>query len=655
MALPLLLVCLVEVSLRWAGYGYPTDFLIRGEVKGVPSWISNAKFGWRFFPRWLSPTPHPVVTPLAKAPGAHRIFVLGESAAMGFPAPEYGFSRMLEALLQDRFPGEKIEVVNVSMVAINSNAVLPIARNCTSKSGDLWVVYMGNNEVIGPFGAQGLFGGRAPSLPLIRANLALRRLRLVQFVDSALSGLRRNRDLPPQWKGMQMWKARIPRDDPSLTRVQHNFEDNLRAIVRAGQNAGIPLIVCTVGCNLRDCSPFASLHRTGLSSAQLTTWQAAFDTGTKEEAAGQYAEAVTHYADAARTDSHYAELQFRLGECSLELGQLAQAKIYLEQAKDEDALQFRPDSRLNQVIRKVMAENHRTPMRLLDAQELFAVHSTNGIPGRELFYEHVHLTPAGNYLLARATAALASDLILPNLTGAAALSRGGWLDQTECERRIGLTDWGRYKALETIERLAQDPPFTVQSIQARRQKELGEALKRLRPAIHSAGLRRAAQAVQEALRGRPEDADLHRVLASILETDGANDRAEREWREVIALRPFAALPYLNLALLLSSEGRDAETAQLLAECLRRDPYNADAHGELGMLMLKVQRPKEAMAHLREVLRQQPDSVSGHLLLGRAYLSLGDNSSALGQFQRVEEIDPGNQEASALLRGINSPK
>ena len=46
----------------------------------------------------------------------------------------------------------------------------------------------------------------------------------------------------------------------------------------------------------------------------------------------------------------------------------------------------------------------RTLPDLLDAEALFATNGPPGGPGAELFYEHVHLTPEGNYLLARAVA-----------------------------------------------------------------------------------------------------------------------------------------------------------------------------------------------------------------------------------------------------------
>ena len=41
---------------------------------------------------------------LEKPPGTYRIFILGESAAMGDPEPAYGAGRYLEALLRERYP-----------------------------------------------------------------------------------------------------------------------------------------------------------------------------------------------------------------------------------------------------------------------------------------------------------------------------------------------------------------------------------------------------------------------------------------------------------------------------------------------------------------------------------------------------------------------
>src|ERR1700677_2876533 len=159
-AVPLFLLALVEVALRLAGYGYPTAFLLSSVNQGRRTFVQNNRFGWRFFGKRKSRTPDAISILQDKPPGAIRIFVFGESAAFGDPQPEFGLPRVLQATLSLRHPEMKFEVVNAAMTAINSHAILPIARDCARASGDIWVIYMGNNEVVGPFGAGTVFGSQ---------------------------------------------------------------------------------------------------------------------------------------------------------------------------------------------------------------------------------------------------------------------------------------------------------------------------------------------------------------------------------------------------------------------------------------------------------------------------------------------------------------
>ena len=146
---PLLFFGLLEAGLRIGGYGYPTNFFVGPDANGA--YTPNTWFGWRFFPETLYRKPaHSLVS--AKPAGTIRIFVLGSSAAFGVPDPSFSFGRILEVMLGQRYPDVKFEVVNAAMAAINSHVVLDIARDCATHEPDLFVVYMGNNEVIGPYG-----------------------------------------------------------------------------------------------------------------------------------------------------------------------------------------------------------------------------------------------------------------------------------------------------------------------------------------------------------------------------------------------------------------------------------------------------------------------------------------------------------------------
>ena len=361
--------------------------------------MENPKFGWRFFPPAVARTPQPLSLAAAKPPDSIRIFVLGESAAMGDPEPAYGFARQLERLLTARDPSHKFEVVNTAMTAINSHVLREIARDCAPRQGDFWVIYAGNNEVVGPFGAGTVFGRPAPGLAVIRAGLLLKSTRLGQWLGS----LRPHSGGPQEWQGMEMFlRNQVRRDAPSLQIVQANFARNLAALTGLGRRSGATVLLATVPVNLQDSPPFASQHRPGLSAAQLDHWNQGFARGCTAQAAGRWADAVAAYSQAGQLDVEFAELPFRRAVCELALGQTNPAAADFLLARDLDTLRFRADSRINQTIRQVAADQGAL---LIDAEQACARQSPGSIPGESLFYDHVHLNFTGNYLVAALFAA----------------------------------------------------------------------------------------------------------------------------------------------------------------------------------------------------------------------------------------------------------
>src|SRR5437762_2677865 len=115
------------------------------------------------------------------------------------------------------------------------------------------------------------------------------------------------------------------------------------------------LLLCTVGVNLQDCPPFASLHRPDLSPADETTWNGLYAAGVSLETEGRWADAAAQYQEAGRRDDGFAELHFRLARCWLALGRDAEARDHFQKASDEDALRFRADRQINRIIREAAA------------------------------------------------------------------------------------------------------------------------------------------------------------------------------------------------------------------------------------------------------------------------------------------------------------
>lgn len=440
---------MIEGALRIFHVGHATALMEPCTVHGQATTCYNLFFAAPFFPPGIIKTPQFFSLSPNKPANTYRIVILGESAAMGDPDFAYGFGRYLEVMLRERFPGMRFEVVNTGMVAINSHVSRIIARELSDYHPDLYLVYAGSNEVVGPYGPGTVLTNSSMTPAMIQASIIARSSRIGQLLSESGKP-------PGDWRGMEMFlNKQVRADSPRMPQVYANFDRNLREIAKIASRAGAQVLFSTIATNLRDCSPFGSLHRATLTPDLLQTWMDLVQRGETAELSNSYPEALTFYLDAAGIDDRYAELQFRIARCYQTLGDYPAATQRYEMARDLDTLRFRADSRINEIIRTV-ATSSGSHVHLLDTQALFARESHNGIAGSELLYDHVHLTPLGSYLLAgSAFEVIAKSLPSSNQKPAPPT-------QAECERLLALTGHDRARvASEMVERL-QKPPFTTQ-------------------------------------------------------------------------------------------------------------------------------------------------------------------------------------------------
>ena len=163
----------------------------------------------------------------------------------------------------------------------------------------------------------------------------------------------------------------------------------------SSKGPGVKTILSTVAVNLRDCPPLGSLHRSGLTASETARWETAYTNGAAAEDGGRFDAAVRAYGEAARIDDHFADLHFRLARARLALGQTNQAREQFGLARDWDAIQFRSDRRINEIIRQTAASREAGGVRLLDAEKIFRLgkpgerrgRSRGGVvPGRRPFH-----------------------------------------------------------------------------------------------------------------------------------------------------------------------------------------------------------------------------------------------------------------------------
>src|SRR5262249_3846466 len=122
-----------------------------------------------------------------------------------------------------------------------------------------------------------------------------------------------------------------------------------------------------------------------------------------------------------------------------------------------DSLRFRADSKINEINRS--AAHSFTGTGLVDADAIFAKESQNSIIGSDLVYEHVHLTPRGSYVLARAMfLEIANQISRPGHS----LQADDVPSQAECERLLAFTKFDHSRVTNEMLRRLQEPPFTNQ-------------------------------------------------------------------------------------------------------------------------------------------------------------------------------------------------
>jgi tetratricopeptide (TPR) repeat protein len=671
---PLMILIVLEIALRMGGYGHSTGFFRRVRVGNEAYLRENDGFALRFFPPELTRAPSAIFIRESKPTNTFRIFILGESAAMGDPEPAFGAGRYLQVLLNERYPGMRFEIVNTGVTAINSHVIRAIARDCAREQGDLWIIYMGNNEMVGPYGAATVFGAQAPPLALVRFKLAAEQTRIGQLAMNVAGKIRGRKNRPaPSWGGMQMFtENQVMPDDPRKETVYRNFQANLEDILKSGTGAGTIILLNNVAVNLKDCPPLAA-------------------TGTNS-----------------------ADAEFRQGETLLSQTNFAAARDAFQKSCDDDALPFRADSRINGILADAGRRFADQGVVFVDATAALEKNSAAGILGQETFYEHVHFNFDGSYRLARVWADQIEKLLPPAIT---TNGRPGWASQFECERRLALTDWNRGLVIKSVIERLQAPPLNSQFNNPQRLQALRELAGRWTSRESDAVAATDARAIYSAAIERdPTDYYLHENFAEFLQLTGDAKGAVSQWQLVRAQLPEDGITYFQLGRALEQQGQlaDAETAMKQALVLR--PYLAEAwyelasvyfaegkyetavqtylragqlrpndpriYYDLGRALSLLKRSDESIENFRQAIRlnpaywqaryalggelgmhdripearvefeqviqQRPDFAPAHLNLGVAWLKLGQLDAARQEFEETLRLDPGDQTARSYL-------
>jgi tetratricopeptide (TPR) repeat protein len=359
--LPFCLLLLLEGALRLFHYGYDSSLFIE-QPQNSDYLIFNPAAAKRYFTDQLNATSgNREPFRKTKAAGTLRLFVLGESTTIGYPYFHNGsFHRWLQYRLMRSFPDKKLEIINISLTAVNSYTVLGFAREVVHYQPDAVLIYTGHNEYYGALGV-GSTNRLGSSPALINGLLWLRQFRVVQLLTQAWGKIAHLFSAGPAKAGktrmeLMVGDQQIGYGSPLFDLGLRQFKTNMGKTLELFHRQGIPVFLSNVVSNLRDQQPFVSTNTGG--------------------------SAIDNFAAGVKAWDH---------------GDYPTAKEAYIRAKELDALRFRAPERIDSIIDELSRQYDNT--HLVDTRGAFQAASDHGIVGNSLLLEHVHPNLMGYALL----------------------------------------------------------------------------------------------------------------------------------------------------------------------------------------------------------------------------------------------------------------
>jgi len=654
---PIGLLGLTEWTLRFFDVGYSPDFLVETEVDGEAVWADNPFFTYHMFAPPLARTPAPIIAAKNKPGDVFRIVVLGESAAQGDPIPDFGPPRVLDFVLHHRAPHVHVEVINAAITAINSHAIREIAGELNKLQPDLVILYIGNNEVIGPFGPGTVFSGYLDSDVMIRFASRVNRLRLAQLLRFSLAdggaGSARK-----AFEGVSMFMDHpVRQDDPRLVSVYRRFEDNMRAIIQAARDTGAEVLLSTVAGNLSDCPPSISVHRDDVSEEEKGDWSRRFEQGRLLALSNDWEAAVAEFGEAIAIDDHVAEAHYMMGVGLEKLGRDAEADNYLSRARDLDAFRFRADTRLNDIIRK-LASSESPSVTLVDIDRVFRNHPE--WDDADMFVDHVHFSFTGTVRLTD----LWADAIMNGWTTTVIQAEGKLLDPEQIQETMLYTDVAAISVWQEMRRRFQNPPFNRHLDHEARIAELDQRIQaatgRLRDSLEDD----RAAAYRDRMIRFPDDIYFPDHFAQDAITRNRFSSALAISTNALQRYPHRRGPRATTAYLLARDGRAEEAVEVLLSHQKKQGYFAvisasylfnvliaggayDEAVKVGRVLVDAVRPADYRDHIRNQL-VEVTWIRDQISITREHLERGETQTAERVLIALLKIRPDIADAVYLL-------
>lgn len=566
--------------------------------------------------------------PKEKPVGAYRVFCLGGSTTYGRPYEDTtSFCGWLRAFLPKADPSRQWELINAGGISYASYRVAMVAEELVRYEPDLLIIYAGQNEFL-----ERRTYGRLINTPraVSEVGALLARTRTYSAVKRGMDSLTERTPetatkrfvLPGEVEAIlddSVGLEEYHRDNKFRQQVIDHYRHNLSRIVEIARSGGAAVVLVNPASNLRDCSPFKSEHRDGLSDREQQRWQSLFDRAREAQTKGEWKEVLAALDQAALIDNRYAKSHYLRGQVLCELGRYEEAKAAFALARDEDVCPLRALGMMRKIVAEV-ASDWEVP--LVDFVTLVETQSAHGIPGDNLFLDHVHPTIEGNQLLARS---ILDEMIRQQIVHPTA-------------------GWGEAVIRQVTKRV--EGTLDLHSH--------GVALRNLSKVLAWAGKHEeAGRLAKKATELNPGDAEAYFQIGGSAARLGQIEQAEAAYRRALELRPSYSRARVNLGLLAQRRGQTETAIESFRRAIAADANDYKAHLSLAVALLKRRQLQPAAEHCRLAIELQPRCHEAHVVRATALVHLGRVREAAGHLEKAIELEPGNAETHHRLGGLQA--
>jgi Flp pilus assembly protein TadD len=578
-----------------------------------------------------------------------RVFCFGESTTYGHPFDgRTAFPRWLEDLLNASRPAKTAEVINAGGISYASYRIVHLVREALEYEPDVMVLCMGHNEFLERRTYAKLFdqGGTLIAVRSLLEGLntfqGLKKVLapVVSREQSASRSAARS-DLSPGAQAQRalsdkpILKEEVTtildrsagldlyhRDEVFSRDVVRHFAHNLKTIAMLCKKAGVPLILLEPVCNLKDFSPFKSEHAAEFTAVDKSRLDALLRQGERLAQDCRYSDAIDVLGKAIHEDPLYAEYYYWQGKALLGLGRLPEARESFVKARDLDVCPLRCISAIEQQVRQIAREEQISFIPFGEVLDGKAAETgdKSGIPGDELFLDHVHPIIGLHQLMA--------ELILDKMADMGLVP--GRRNLTAEERSKIYADG--MNALDRDLLLLRDLNLAKTLRWAGRKKEARTALNRVFVPLDA-------------------NAEVHKMMGSFLMEDGKYPEAVQEYRRAVELSGNDSQMIFSLAVATYRAGLRKEAYELYRSLVEKDKNIPDAYANMAVIKLESGKVREALEILEVGLKEHPNASELFAPYGLALALSGKYHDAVLWQRRAVDAEPGDPKHLYNLAGM----